>query len=709
MWRYPQNPSAKISNHPNFLGRQSPLSRELHSVFDMAEPAAKKRRLSLPGPGGIPGFAQWDLEQAYEQRARKKKKESSEKLPVRTADGWKENERHAHDLKQNALDPHIILGSGQDQPEEKDSGIADLETKSTASPRPQLSVKEEIRHAKEELARIAAHISESPEENVAQLSSMAEIYESSKNLTVKKLALASQLAVYRDIIPGYRIRPLGKEETQGKLSKDVKRLRTFEQTLLSGYKVYIQALERIAFGDKDLSGVAIGCVTTLLGSVWHFNFRNDLIAIVVKKACSRTVSVDGWKCLDALETLFREDEDGHASLEVVKQLTKMMKTKGYQIHERVLNTFLHLRLLSEFAHKASTTSIDKDDGEKTSTGQPIEKKYRQFRTKRERKLVKQRKLVEKEMKEADAVVSYEDRDKNQAETLKLVFVAYFSILKARVQHLMGTVLEGLAKYSHLINQDFFGDVLEALKDLIKNAETLNREEEDTDDGNDDDDDDDDIDDKETSTEQHATRESLLCIITAFALLQGQQDVAKSANSLNLDLDFFTTYLYRTLLPVALDPNIEINAKSAHLQNRCGPSSSARDLKVDAGTTAVLLLRSLQSVILPSISIKSVPPIRVAAFTKQLMTLALHLPPKSVTAVTNMLQQVAKVHGKKIAALWHTEERKGDGVFDALSERLESSNPFATTVWEGEILKLHFDPKVREGVKLVEKYIVDARV
>lgn len=34
----------------------------------------------------------------------------------------------------------------------------------------------------------------------------------------------------------------------------------------------------------------------------------------------------------------------------------------------------------------------------------------------------------------------EQRDRMQSETLKLVFVAYFRILKARVPHLMGAVL-----------------------------------------------------------------------------------------------------------------------------------------------------------------------------------------------------------------------------------------------------------------------------
>ena len=74
------------------------------------------------------------------------------------------------------------------------------------------------------------------------------------------------------------------------------------------------------------------------------------------------------------------------------------------------------------------------------------------------------------------------------------------------------------------------------------------------------------------------------------------------------------------------------------------------------------------------------------------------------AVMGLMYKVAKTHGRKIAGLWNTEERKGDGEFDALRGEAEQSNPFASTVWEGEILRLHYCPAVREGVLAVEKCI-----
>lgn len=664
------------------------------------EPANKRRRLSPPEENGdgAPGFARWNLEQDYENRPRKTKKEDKHaKLPIKTAEGWIEQATEAEPVQEDE-DNYSFLGSGDD---EEDSGVADLAEQEEVKPK--VPVKEQILQAKEELARIAGSVGEDPEENINLLGALAGIA-NSKNVTIKKLALATQLAVYKDIVPGYRIRPLSKEDQQAKVGKDVRKLRNFEQALVHGYKDYTQALAKLAKveGKEGIATVAISCACNLLTSLPHFNCRNELIAILVLRLSTRKHGADFDRCRDAFEQLFKEDEDGNASLEAVRQLTQMMKSKGYNIHESVLNTFLHLRLLSELAHRGSTNHIDKPEEDTKMARRAKSKKEREFRTKRERKVMKERKGIEKEMREADAVVSYEERDKNQSEMLKLVFVAYFRILKARTPNLMGAVLEGLARYAHLINQDFFGDILEALKDLINDAEALLNSDADEEGAMEADPD------LDARAQRNATRESLLCIITAFALLQGQ-DVAKSASALNLDLNFFITHLYRTLLPIALNPDIELSAKSQHLRDPNGlPTPAAKDTKVNVATTTVLLLRSLQSVLLPPTSTKSVPPVRVAAFTKQLLLSSLHLPQKSILAVLSLLQQVTKTHQSKVAALWNTEERRGDGVFDAVGGEVEGSNPFAATVWEGELLRCHFDPRVRDAVKAMEKNVVQSR-
>lgn len=709
-------------------GRIDCSVRQLHSLKMVAVSATKRRRVTPPDSSdedtspstlvaeldapGVEDFfssaARWNLEQDYEQRPRKLKRKDKEntRLPIKTAEGKVELLQVA-EVKEE--DGGSWLESDNDEEEVQNSDAEVAEEK------PKISVRQQILEAKEEMARIASLINEDPEEHAGAFRTLAQI-SSSKNITIKKLALATQLAVYKDVIPGYRIRPLAEADMTEKVSKEVRRLRAFEQALVGSYQSYVKELARyakssrgdVAEAQATLATVAISCACTLLLAVPHFNFRGDLLKILVQKLSGKRTDEDFVRCRETLETLFRDDEDGTPSLDAVTLLTRMMKARGWRGDESVLNTFLHLRLLSEFSSKGSQNHIDKPTDQDVINGKKPKFK-KEFRTKKQRKLMKERKVVEKEFREADATVSHEERDRMQAETLKLVFVTYFRILKARVPNLMGAVLEGLAKYAHLINQDFFGDLLEALKDLTTQADALlnGNDDEDKEANADADDDDDDEDDE--AAKRDATREALLCIITAFALLEGQ-DASKAAATLSLDLSFFIAHLYKTLYSLALNPYIELSAKSLHLPDPHGPSPkpSTTNNKVNIQTTTVLLLRSLSSVLLPPASIRAVPPVRVAAFTKQLLTSSLQLPEKSALALLGLLTKVTKTHGRKIAGMWDTEERKGDGVFDPLRGDLEGSNPYASTMWEGELLRLHYCPGVREGARGIEKSILDAK-
>ncbi|KAG6039649.1 hypothetical protein E4U41_002346 [Claviceps citrina] len=644
--------------------------------------------------------ANWNLEQDYENRPRKGKKadKESSRLPLKTADGRLEL------LK--GLDPDddaASIDSDTEWLEGRDDDDVEAECDSGQDKRKRGRKEEEeeaeshvvesqkILEAQEELAKAATLLNENPEENIGGLKTLAKIGES-RIPTVRMLALMTQMAVYKDIIPGYRIRPQTEDAAKEKISKEVRGLRQFEQALVAGYQAYIKELAQCARsqsspvrGGQSLSNVAVTCACTLLTSVPHFNFRIDLLRIVVGKLSRKVLDKDGERAIQALETLFRDDDEGRPSLEAVSLVTKMMKAKDFAVSENVLNLFLSLRLLSKFSGTASQSTAEQ-------TAPPTHKKTKRvFRTKKERKAVKEQKGLQKDMDLADALVSHEERERMQSETLKLVFATYFRILKQRSPHLMGAVLEGLAKYAHLINQNFFGDLLEALKDLIRHSD------EDAEGGSAEGDDNAEEADEEASI-RNLTREALLCTVTAYALLAGQ-DAHKSRNDLHLDLSFFTTHLFRSLLPLSVQPDLE----NTRLTTSSSSSSSTPvPSKINVQTTTVLLLRSLTGIMLPHYNIRQVAPLRLAAFTKQLMTASLQLPEKSSQAVLALLNDIAHAHGKKINSLWNTEERRGNGRFNALSESVEGSNPFATTVWEGELLRKHFSPKVREGVKMLEK-------
>lgn len=191
--------------------------------------------------------------------------------------------------------------------------------------------------------------------------------------------------------------------------------------------------------------MAVTCACQLLEHVPHFNFRGELLKIVVQALSVRSAAATGGadgtfdRCRQTLEEVFRTDEDGKVSFDAVQIITRMLKAKRYRVHESVLNTFLSLRLLSELDVKASTDTVENGGKRKAK------KKDREFRTKRARKLDKEVRAVEKEMKEAEATVSHEEREKIQSDTLKLVFVTYFKILGERPPGLMAATLEGLAK------------------------------------------------------------------------------------------------------------------------------------------------------------------------------------------------------------------------------------------------------------------------
>jgi nucleolar complex protein 3 len=663
---------------------------------------AKRRRLSPPIDDGVVsktikssdlfhGAAEWDLEDKYHQRSSNKKRADATRLPTINADGVLER---ASDVVVAADDSDSFLGSGSeneadDTPPTDDAGEEVV---------PKIPIPLQIRAAKEEIARIAALINEGPEEHAGSFRKLAQIGDAKAPPVIQKLALAAQVAVYKDVIPGYRIRAYNTEDVGTKVSKEVRQTRQYEQALVSSYQSYIKELSlytktRSKGADQEgLRSVAINCACALLLAVPHFNFRTELLNIIIRELSGRKASPEYNKCIETLEAFFEADEDGAPSLEAVTLLTKMMKEKDYYVREDVLNTFLKLRLLSELSVRSSTTKADRPDDLSRLHGKKVKKNQWEHRSKKEKKVARERKAVEKEYKEADATVSHEERDKMQSETLKLVFVCYFRILKAKIPELTGAVLEGLAKYAHLINQDFFGDILEALKDIIGQAEAVLRGEddlvgEDSDDG------------------QHLrdrTRETLLSTQTAFTLLSGQ-DVSKSASALHLDLSFFTSHIYRALYPLVMDCDIEFGPKSMRLPDP-NEQIQRQQNRVNISTPVLLLTRVLNSILLtPS---QPPPTITAATFYKRLLTGVLQTPEKSTIALLNLMNRLAEKHGKKIEALWYSDERKGDGVFNGASESIEGSNVQAvgSGVWESVLLSQHYCPRVRYEVKAIDKVI-----
>ncbi|KAL1263949.1 hypothetical protein QQF64_004304 [Cirrhinus molitorella] len=338
-------------------------------------------------------------------------------------------------------------------------------------------------------------------------------------VTVRKLVMVSLMEVFKDIVPSYRIRPLTEEEKATKVKKETLQLREFEEGLVSQYKFYLEDLEQTVKdwkqkkekrsqavsleNYKGLAEVAIRCICDLLVALPHFNFLNNIIVMVAPLMNDPARNVSEM-CCDAVSTLLKQDKLGQASLAVVKVISGMIKSRNYNVKPQVLNCFLCLRIKEVEMKKDTEDTAPK-------------KKFMSFKEKKanlsrmQRKWKKAEEKLQKELLEAEASESKDKKIKLHTETLNIVFLTYFRILKkAQKSVLLPSVLEGLAKFAHLINLEFFDDLLAVLYGLITSGDLT-------------------------------VRESLHCIVTSFHILSGQGDV------LNIDPLKFYNHLYKTLL------------------------------------------------------------------------------------------------------------------------------------------------------------------
>uniref|UniRef100_A0A8I5NSL7 Nucleolar complex protein 3 homolog n=1 Tax=Papio anubis TaxID=9555 RepID=A0A8I5NSL7_PAPAN len=382
----------------------------------------------------------------------------------------------------------------EDQEEERE-----LEEEITEDPIQELTIEEHLIERKKKLqekkmhiAALASAILSDPESNIKKLKelrSMLMEQDPDVAVTVRKLVIVSLMELFKDITPSYKIRPLTEAEKSTKTRKETQKLREFEEGLVSQYKFYLENLEQMVKdwkqrklkksnvvslkAYKGLAEVAVKSLCELLVALPHFNFHNNIIVLIVP---------------------------------LMNDVSKSM-----------LKTFLCLRI-KEVEVKKDTEDINKP------------KKFMTFKEKRkslsrmQRKWKKAEEKLERELREAEASESAEKKLKLHTETLNIVFVTYFRILKkAQRSPLLPAVLEGLAKFAHLINVEFFDDLLVVLHTLIESGDL-------------------------------SYQESLHCVQTAFHILSGQGDV------LNIDPMKFYTHLYKTLFKLhagATNEGVEI--------------------------------------------------------------------------------------------------------------------------------------------------------
>lgn len=350
----------------------------------------------------------------------------------------------------------------------------------------------------------------------------------------------------------------------------------------------------------------------------------------------------------------------------------------------MLSCLLHLRLKTELGLRSSESKADKEAKVKTHSKAKAAARRAQGKatdqphlSKKLKKVQKEKKEIERELRDAGAEVDKEERANTHTETLKLLFVLYFRILKnPRPTRLLPAALHGISRFAHLVNIDFFKDLMTVLKELVSRESNDVEEEEEA--GT-----------ISTSKDARDIQHRLLCIVTAFELLSGQGE------ALNIDLSDFITRLYAIILPLSLMHDIETPPP---------PSSFKSDVRSQLPqSVADMLFRALNIVLSPRSSGTASPPWRSAAFAKRLLIASLHWPPATALRVLDFVGDMI-ARDAKLEALLSTEDRTVDGIYRADIDDPQLCNPFGTAFWELHILhQSHFDARVREAAKILSNF------
>ncbi|XP_045796088.1 nucleolar complex protein 3 homolog [Trifolium pratense] len=410
-----------------------------------------------------------------------------------------------------------------------------------------LKVEEDFESKKCKLAEFGNALLTDPESNIKFLKEMVQISKDNDD-TIVKLGLLSLLAVFRDIIPGYRIRLPTEKEQEMKVSKTVKKMRFYESTLLSAYKTYLQRL--IALEKKPLFQlVAVRCICSLLDSNPHFNFRETLLDATIRNISSSNETIRQL-CCSTIKSLFTNEgkHGGEATVEAVRLISYKVKDHNCQLHPDSIEVFLSLSFDEDLA---KAEKMDKDQkfknkkGKKRKNAEASNQLPENDRKKsRQDSISKTREEVEAEYKAASFTKDAMEKRQMQTQTLSAVFETYFRILKHTMQSivarpeanpgvlsatvgvephpLLDPCLKGLAKFSHLIDLDFLGDLMNHLKILASGGSKSGNT-------------------SEIFPKSLTVSERLQCCIVAFKVMRTNLD------ALNVDLQDFTVHLYNLVL------------------------------------------------------------------------------------------------------------------------------------------------------------------
>ena len=571
----------------------------------------------------------------------------------------------------------------------------------------EMSWEEKLTSIRERIGVACQGVLTDPEGKWHELEEVLKLSED-RDLEIARLGALSAVLVFKDIVPGYRIRPLTEKELQMKVTKETQKLRDFEAGLLRMYKGFVRLIVRRGGGDKKTRaqrgggfglspGDALTCLCQLLEALPHFNFRTDVLSALVPHL-SRVDSQAASVVASAVAGAIKQDKAGDLTLEALQMTAQLVKQSKCSCHPFSLAPFLEIRFdegaLALEAKKKQEILSRKQTKKKRAEEREL---IRRGRAEKAKKKADKERLksfghvddnsdasedeeneenqLDRDMEEGAGKLDNAKKRKLQSKMLEAVFEMYFRVLKnaasdvpARGIPLMTPALVGLGKFTHLISVTFMADLMEVFRKLLKGVSL--------------------------SADQKAR-----CLLTACEITSGHGE------ALQVDAGEFHRQLYVMLgepsvgtvgwgssLGVdGLDSKDDDKEESDHVL-LSNPVSAASDDSLDRGTLRVRALQKFLG------SAKQVDQARVAAFAKRLASAALAAEAGEAVGVLGVSRMLLASYPRSRCLL--ENERIGTGVFDRGSDDPETAGGLSAVLWDLSVLQSHYHPAVRAAASEV---------
>eukprot|EP01065_Artemidia_motanka_P051966 TRINITY_DN9265_c0_g1_i1.p1 TRINITY_DN9265_c0_g1~~TRINITY_DN9265_c0_g1_i1.p1 ORF type:complete len:674 (+),score=198.12 TRINITY_DN9265_c0_g1_i1:102-2024(+) len=485
-------------------------------------------------------------------------------------------------------------------------------------------------------------------------------------------SLKDETAVWKDLLPGYKIRELSEGDKQQMKSAEVRGLESVEQTMLQYYRKFLGNLVGLAHKrSEDIQHIVVSCLCDLLPQAQEFNFGSSVIDIVVDRASSRNLSIAGM-CVTAVRHLLSQPTASEAVLTCLQCIADQVKERGELVSPRLVASLLYVRV--------KMVNVDSREVQR-------EKQERERRRKQDKKLAGK-------MEAADAENSRVKEAQLQTNILQKVITTYLRILNTcrtasrfRQSMLLGPTMEGLAKFAHLIDYSLFDLLLQAIRQALDSPATT------------------------LAAVLHG-------IITVSTLAEQHQQNATSSAGVSVDISSYYEDLYRAL-PEALDcsshhddrSRVDVDRNDVEEGARADSASTAASTRIgkpgelvrntlrERTDRSALAIRACEMLLLRP---RRLPLPRVAAFTRRLGLLSAHCPPHVCVSVLALVRAVGVKYPRVAEALRGDDAAASSGSFRWDTDMPDHANALESTGWEMCLLPKSFHPLERDYAAAVLK-------